>query len=216
MSKLICPHCGAFTSFSPASIIGKGVLLGRSTENTTEWGQVQVQAITPYKYEDDTYAIVDCQACYECFVAKREKWNSEDSEDWSAVYPVSHRPVAEEIPEPIKGEFEEANLCFAVGAYTGCLLVCRAVLITLQREQGVSGLKELKEKGTISNLLYGQADQVRLWANMIGHEDVPEPIAKEDCEELLAYLEALLDDVYVKPKRLTSLSEKRQQLKKEQ
>lgn len=92
--------------------------------------------------------------------------------------------------------------------------MCRTTLIALQRQQGVSSLKELKEKEVISGLLYGQADQVRLWANMMAHEDVPESIASDDSEQLLTYLESLLDDVYVKPARLAVLSQKRKQLEK--
>lgn len=92
--------------------------------------------------------------------------------------------------------------------------MCRMTLIALQRQQEVSSLKELKEKEVISGLQYGQADQVRLWANMVAHEDIPESIVSEDSEQLLTYLESLLDDVYVKPARLTVLSQKRKQLKK--
>ena len=214
MGKLICPLCGAFTSFSPVQIIGRGILLGRSTADETRWGKVRISAITPYVDDKDTYAILVCQSCSEYFLAKREKYSGELADNWSAVYPIPHKPVAEEIPEPIKSEFEEAYLCFAIGAHMGCLLVCRTALIAMQREQGVSSLKELKENGAISNVLYGQADQVRLWGNMIGHEDVPEAITKEDCEQLLTYLGALLDAVYIQPIRLATLAQKLDQLKK--
>ena len=56
----------------------------------------------------------------------------------------------------------------------------------------------------------------RGWANMIGHEDVPKAITKEDSEQLLTYLEALLNAVYVEPKRLSGLTQRREQLKKKQ
>lgn len=209
MSKLICPNCGAATSFSPDQIIGEGILLGRSTETDTEWGRVQISAITTHEYDEDAYAILICQACNEYFVAKREAYGDE----WLAVYPIPHKPVAQEIPEPIRGQFEEAQLCFAIEAYIACLLVCRTALIAIQREQGVSNLKELKDKGIISDLLYKQANQVRLWANMVGHEDIPEAISGEDCEQLLVYLEALLTSVYVEPKRLSELTQKFEKLK---
>jgi len=214
MSKLICPNCGVATSFSPLQIIGRGALLGRSTENETEWGKVQISAVTPDNYNVTHYAILLCQACEEPFVATKEPYEMSDA--WSAVYPISHKPVAKEIPKPIKGEFKEANLCFAVGAYIACLLVCRTVLIALQREQKVSSLKELMEKGIISKMLYEQADQVRLWGNTISHEDiVPESVTKEDSEKLLTYMESILNAVYVEPKRLGKLTKKRQQLKKQ-
>ena len=51
MAKLMCPLCGATTSFSPAQIIGKGVLLGKSSDKYTEWGDVQLSAVTPFGYD---------------------------------------------------------------------------------------------------------------------------------------------------------------------
>jgi len=212
MGKLICPLCGAFTSFSPVQLIGQGILLERSGEKYTMSEKVMLRAVTDEDYmivKDTCYAILACQACGKWFVAEKERHGRQ----WSAVYPIQHKPAAKEIPEPIKGEFEEAYLCFAIGAYRGCLLVCRTALIALQREQGVTSLKELRDKGAISDLLYGQADQVRLWGNMVGHEDIPEAITRDDCEQLLAYLGALLDAVYVEPKRLAELAQKREQLK---
>ena len=212
MGKVICPRCGVFTSFSPEVFIGDGMLLEESREHMRLYKRVALNAVTAEEPRQDTYAILICQACEKRFVAQKEKYRDE----WSAAYPILHKPVSEDIPEPIKSELEEAYLCFAVGAHRGCLLVCRTALIDMQREQGVSSLQELKDKGIISNLLYGQADQVRLWANMVGHEVVlPEAVTKEDTEHLLAYLGTLLDTVYVQPKQLSALSQKREELKKE-
>ena len=212
MSKLTCPICGVATSFSPSLVTGKGVLVDGSDKTYTKWGEVRISAIVPFNYTHSShaYAILNCEACSVRFVAEKKEY----SDEWIAVYPIRHKTAAEEIPEPIKGEFEEANLCFAIEAYRASLLVCRTALIAMQREQAVSNLKQLKEKGTISNVLYRQADQVRLWGNMVGHEDIPDAITKEDCEQLLTYLEALLDAVYVQPIRLSALTQKLGQLKK--
>lgn len=83
----------------------------------------------------------------------------------------------------------------------------------MQRNTNITSLKGLKEKGLISDILYNQADEVRLWANMIGHEDIPSGVTRDDCEQLLAYMEALLHAIYVEPKRLTDLSQRRKKLK---
>jgi len=209
MSKLICPHCGAFTAFLPAQIRGKGLLVERSTEDRDMWEEVSIRAVTPHRPGQTTYAILICAGCEQRFVAK------EEYDGWSAVYPTVHKTVSEDIPEPIKSEFEEAHLCFAIGAHRGCLLVCRTALIDMQRQQGVSGLNELKDKGIISPFLYRQTQEIRLWANMIAHElMLPEAVTKEDTEQLLVYLETLLDAIYIQPKRLSALIQKRDQLKK--
>lgn len=214
MDRLICPSCGTTTSFNPVWVTVQGILEEQRREDSITYGEVSVKLIGPYRYDEANYAILECQACGKHLVVEKGEYAQEG--EWQVVYPISHAPVAEEIPEPIKGEFEEASLCFAVGAYRGCLLVCRTVLIALQREQGVSNLKELKDKGTISGTLYEQSNQVRLWGNMVGHEDVlPEAITKEDSEQLLTYLGTLLDAVYIQPTRLAALTQKLEQLKKD-
>ncbi len=208
---IICPHCGTATSFNPVIIEDdKAFLTDESSDKRSIYGKARVFAITDDKYPHDAmYGILECASCGKRFVAIKPTYKAE----WAVVYPILHKHVAEEIPEPIRSEFQEAYLCFAVGAYKGCLLVCRTVLIAVQRERGVTNLKELREKGLISDSLYRQADEVRLWANMFGHEDVPVDIAAEDCEQLLAYIEALLNAVYVEPKRLSNLAQKRGQIK---
>lgn len=219
MGKLTCPHCGSITSFSPVMLEGDGISVGESSELHTRRRRVQLEAITDEKYmdyqarsrRDFLYAVLECQGCNEWFVAGKARYGGE----WSAVYPIPHRPVAKEIPEPIKSEFEEAHLCFAVGAYRGCLLICRTTLVAMQREQMVSGLDALVANGIISPTLLGQAHEVRLWGNIMAHEPVlPEEIDKDDVEQLLAYLEILLDAIYVQPKRLSELTQKREKLKK--
>jgi len=214
MSKILCPICGTATSLSPVIIEDKRAYLSdESSEERAVFGRARVSAIT-----DDTsphyvsHGVFTCQACGERFVAKKHNW---EDREWIPVYPFPHKSVAEEIPEPIKSEFEEANLCFAVGAYIACLLMCRTVVIALQRQQNVSNLKELMGKGTISKTLYEKADEVRLWGNIVGHEDImPDSVIREDSEQLLTYLESVLNAVYVEPARFEALKLKRKQVEK--
>jgi hypothetical protein len=210
MGNILCPHCNTATSLNPVLIEdNRAFMPDRSSETERVYEKAVVFGIKEAKYPYNvSYGIFECQACGERFLARKEEYT-----DWVVAYPLSRKPVDEEIPEPIKSQFEEAQLCFVVDAYLGCLLVCRTALIALQRNKGVTSLKELKEKGIISNILYEQADEVRLWANMVGHEDIPIRTARDDCEELLVYMEALLNAIYVEPKRLADLSQKRKQLK---
>jgi hypothetical protein len=215
MSKLICPHCGSFTAFSPAQIRGEGVLLDKSSDEYTHWGEVQISAVVPNKYEPDEegYAILVCLSCSNYFIAKREKYAGKDN--WLAAYPIQHKPVASEIPEPIKSEFEEANLCFAVGAYKACVTISMIALESLWQQQKASGLNELRDRGIISPRLFDQATEIRLWARLVKHEPTfSETVAREEAEELLSYLEEILHDVYVRPTRSATLAEKRKQVKK--
>jgi hypothetical protein len=217
MAKLICPHCGAFTAFTPAFVVGKGVLSEYSGEDKTRYGDVEISAIVPhtYVYGKERYAIVVCRGCNEVFVAKGEKYSDPNSPDyWAAVYPIQHKTAPAEIPEPIKSEFEEASLCFAIGAYKACVLMCQIVLEHVWQEQQASGLAQLEANGVISSRLYRRANEIRLWGNLEKHQLAIEPVLPEDAEQLLGYLEILLNEAYVEPKHLDTLTKKREELEK--
>lgn len=207
MNKLVCPRCSVYT----APVLGRfeaQVLQKEYGRFHYETGEAD--AAIPYHEGVPSYGIMICQACENYFVAEQTS-----RENWVAVYPLQHKPAAKEILEPIRGEVDEANLCFAIGAYMGCLLLCRTVLIALQRQQEVGNIKELKDEGIISEKMYLQADEVRLWANIVGHEDIdPKVIGKDDVEQLLTYLESIIDAVYVQPARLAALTKKREDIKK--
>ena len=191
MGKLICPLCGVYTSFVPVRASGAG-----SGPNITDYRGLA------------NYAILTCQACENHFIAEKV------IDEWLAVYPLPHKPANGYIPEPIRSEFEEANLCFTVRAYRASVSMCSAALEAMWREQGVSGLKELREKGIISQKLFKQADQVRRWANVAKHEPIHEVVTSEEAEQLLSYLEKVLDDVYVEEKQLSNLKEKLERIEK--
>lgn len=205
MGKLICPRCGAFTSATP-SVFSGSVLLKSYDRFWHEEGSAQ--AITPYSPGEPTYGIMVCQSCEKRFVAEETRG------EWLAVYPIQYKPVAKEIPEPIRSEFQEAYLCFAIGAHRACVAICGVALEALWNQKNVSGLNELREEGIISQRLFDQGTEIRLWAGMVKHVPIHDSVTKEETEQLLTYLEAILDAVYVQPARLAALAEKREQVKK--
>jgi len=206
MGKLICPICGAFTSVEPIEF-GARIRI----RSGSGW-RYEVGKATAIAYDEKgevSHGILECKACGRRFVAI-----GDENDEWVAVYPITAKDVAPEIPEPINGELKEAYLCFAVGAYRGCVSMCETALEALWRKQKASGLVDLKEKGIISPQLCEQGDEVRLWGNVAKHELVPDVVKKEDGEELLAYVEAIMNAVYVVRERLSRLRQKRKQLKK--
>jgi hypothetical protein len=210
--KIICPSCGSATSFNPAWVEKEGILRDISNKEKTVRGRVAVTLIQePYEYGVVQYGILWCGACGKHIVVEKEEWALEG--DWQVVYPISHKVLSEEIPQPIKSEFEEASLCFAIGAYRACVSMCQIALEALWRDKQVSGLKELTERGIISKQLYEQAEEIRQWGNVAKHELVSD-VSKEDTEQLIAYLEALLDHAYVQPARLEGLKQKRKEIEK--
>ena len=92
--------------------------------------------------------------------------------------------------------------------------MCEAALEAVWRKKEVSGLQGLKDKGIISERLYQQANEIRKWANVAKHEIIEDAVTKEEAEELLKYLEDLLDNIYIQPQRMSDLTQKRKQIEK--
>lgn len=168
-----------------------------------------VAAVMQQSWRGIQYAILCCQECESLFVVT----DSLGDKGWRVVHPIPHKPVAKDIPEPAKSEFEEANLCYAVRAYKACASMCQRTLESLCQNKKVSGLSQLLSDGIISKALFDRATEIRLWAGIIKHQRI-ESVSKEDAEQLLTYLEVILNDIYVEPKRLESLTQKRKELKK--
>lgn len=209
MGKLVCPHCGDSTA--PVPFVFKAEILFKESRlapviPTYPYMEGTAKAVTPYMSDQPTYGVIVCQSCKEHFVAEKK------AGEWSAVYPIQHKTVATEIPEPIRGELEEANLCFAVGAYRACVSMCETALEAIWQDKKVSGLKELRDNGIISDNLFKRADQVRRWANVVKHQLIHEAVTREEAEQLLSYLEQILDTVYVEEKQLSDLTQKLKQV----
>lgn len=210
MAKLVCPHCGTPAAFTPIFISRDEVFdYVTGTEEAASNPRV-IKAEMPKYHEGIRYAILCCQDCANHFVAMQTYGT-----DWHSVYPILRKSVSKDIPPPIIGDFKEANLCYAVGAYKACVSMCQITVEHVWHEQHVSGLSELKDKGIISPRLYDRANEIRLWGNLAKHELIVDPVSKDDAEQLLGYLEILLSEVYVEPKRLDSLTKKRKELEKE-
>jgi len=94
-----------------------------------------------------------------------------------------------------------------------CVAMCQRTLESLCQDKAVSGLNELRDKGIISGALFERATEIRLWAGLTKHKPI-EAISHEDADQLLAYLEMILNSVYVEPKHLDDMQHKRQQLDK--
>ena len=209
MASIKCCVCGEATSISPVAIEDEKALLpDESSDRHSVYGKAIIWAITDADSDLFYYGIFKCQACQSRFIGQKHY----DSGKWVAVYPIPHKTAAQEIPEPIAGEFEEANLCFSIGAYRATVAMCEVALESMWREQQSSGLNDLKDKGLISTSLFNRATEVRLWANVAKHELVPDVVEKEDAEQLLVYLESILQHVYIEPSKLDALKKKREDI----
>jgi hypothetical protein len=201
-----CPHCECRVPFNPKMWTGPiyssgGIILnGQMDEKLGAVKPGNGRFYASYMLRSSGYTIVDCVNCSKEFIAQNVPPQ--------VIWPIPMVRVPSEIPEGVRRAFVEAKRAHAVGADVPALLGARTALTRMQREQGCSRIDELAEHGKISRLLAGQANELRRWANMTGHEDVDNP-SPEDVEQLLSYMDLLFDAVYVQPAKLAALQAKR-------
>jgi len=82
----------------------------------------------------------------------------------------------------------------------------------LWQNKKVSGLNQLRDDGIISQRLFDRATEIRLWGDIVKHEPIAESVSKDDAEELLTYLEDILNHVYVEQARYEAFKQKRKRI----
>lgn len=208
MATIRCPHCECQIPLTPKMAAGQIYTWAgmRVRGEIDEEGAVVKQTVDRnltgyYQLDGSNYRIVGCIECSKEFVV--QKWPP------VVVSPLPRISAPSEMPDDIRRVFLEAKMAHAAGAETAAILAARTALIRMQREQE-SNIDKLAEDRKITRLLAHQANELRLWANVAGHDELPAEIpSPEDVGQLLQYLGELFDTLYVQPARLLELQRKR-------
>lgn len=204
-----CPRCatrvpvraaiGSGQVFSPQGRIVHGDL---TASGDAVMSDIPLRAA--YRLSSSRYTIAVCDECKAEFIAETVSGRTR------VVHPIAHKPVSRQIPESIRKAFEDALLAHSAGAEIASVLAARTALIRMQREQNCSRINDLVTGGKITALLSHQANEIRLWANVWGHEEVIDLApSSEDVEQLLEYLSILFDVLYEQPAKLREIQAKR-------
>ena len=188
MPVIVCPHCG----------LGADFPIFASSEDLRN---AQILA-----------AIGFCKLCrgrvfFELLNANQERVISS--------YPQTQAKVPQELPDPVKKAFEEAQICLAANAPNGALLMCRrAVQEALDDLKAPKGdlptqLKALVDNHTITPALKEWADHARIGGRIAAHgtggADWGEPQlqwgSQEDAQAVIEFCNAFFEYVYVMPER---------------
>lgn len=160
------------------------------------------------------FTISECNSC-DFFVLVRR--NSFD-ESIVKVYPDPlPEPAHEKSPAFLKRDLEEANLCFAVGAYRAASVMARRALQSCCIDKGAPD-KRLQEQinwllseQVITKDIKDWADEVRFTGNDAAHPpekpEEDENVSREDAEDMLGLLKQFVNVLYVAP----ALAEERRQ-----
>lgn len=161
------------------------------------------------------YSLVQCSDCGEVSLEMREDYGEGFVADRPVfAYPARKR-LSNEVPRPLRREFDEAYKCFSVKAYGATVVMVRRILEGVCKENGVSermalvrGLEELKSSGLIDGTISTWATALRVLGNEGAHY-TGRQVPHDDAEDAIAFAEALLDHIYVLRKRFTEFENRR-------
>src|SRR3989344_9222348 len=187
-NSIFCPNCKQRTSIV--------------TRTSYQWP----------KNNQTFFEIAECNGC-DFFVLVRRYGGSIQK-----IYPDPlPKSIHEKTPDFLKKDLEEANLCFAVGAYRAAGFMARRALQICYIEKGAPDNKLqdqidwLLNQQIITKELKEWAHEVRLTGNDAAHppKDVlkDEAVSSEDADDILTLLEKFIDVLYIAP----ALAEERRQ-----
>lgn len=146
------------------------------------------------------------------------------SRDWPRVEWLPQVPLGrnfEDVPPFIADAASEAYKCQSVGAFRAAVLLARTVIEATCKDKGITegALKQkidgLEESRLINPTLADLSHQVRLMGNEMAHGDLDATIDAEDCDDLLEFMSALLEEIYQRPISLARRQEQNRQRKAE-
>jgi hypothetical protein len=147
-------------------------------------------------------SLLECPSCATTLVAGEYQ----GMDDPMRLWPQPEKYVPHEIPEIINGSLEEALKCFRAGAYSASTVMAGRALEGICRHFGTEktylgpGILELREKGIIDARLAKWAEELQKARNLSAHAS-GERVSKEDAQDLLEFLNAIGEYIFVLTKK---------------
>jgi hypothetical protein len=151
------------------------------------------------RYGVETYSLIACPTCEEPLLVNRA-----EASGWEPfrLFPPT-KDVSTKIPVNIGVAYAEARRCLSARCARAAALMCRATLEALTRHQGChvrnnlsASLRKLHENKVIDDRLLEWAMALHQGGNLAAHEDEP-GIEPEDARDMVEFVEAILDYVFV-------------------
>jgi len=196
-----CPHCHALCAFNCA-YSARGYFSGY-------WYPVSVWF---------------CQSCVRALFIQGQRTSIEHDANSQfhieSKFPTIEPSAHKHIPTGIADDFIEATKDYNNGAFKSSAVMARRTIqkicLNLGAKKGaklVDQISSLKEESKLHPDLAEIATEIRFLGNNGAHpeEDGLDEINNEDAKEIIDFTAELLDDLYVRPKKVAAMREKRMQ-----
>ncbi len=158
------------------------------------------------------FCVSECNSCDFHFLVTRYDSNGQIIKIWPKTLPGK---VDDLVPDPIKGDFEEALVCEAANSYRGAAALARRTLQVICLNKGAPEKKKLHEQidwlfdnSIITQDIKDWAHEVRYVGNDAAHPSTTE-VTKDDARDILELLESMCDVLYIAPARAAARKAKR-------
>lgn len=106
------------------------------------------------------------------------------------------------MPNAIADAASEAYACYSIRSYRAAILLARSVIEAVAKDKGItkgvlaSKINELEEQRIVSPLTAETAHEIRFIGNDMAHGDFVQNVTEEECDEVLNFMTALLEQTY--------------------
>lgn len=134
---------------------------------------------------------------------------------------VGHQKTFPEVPDVIADAATEAWTCHVAGAYRGATMLARAVVESAAKANGIergtlqAKINTMAEKGLIRAAVAEQAHEIRHLGNSSAHGDLDDEVTVEDSDEVLYFMEQVLNEVFQAPARTRRFADRRRARRQE-
>jgi len=160
-------------------------------------------------FESPAVILVDCPICGNPSLLRAVRIDEYGTKEWTDVvreWPAPARCLtADEMPENIKKDVQDSIKSYNANIYSACVVLCGRALericVAKTSEKTIySGLKKLRENGIIDQRLYEWANALREQRNIGAHAG-EEDVKKEDARDVLDFLIAICEYIFVLSKK---------------
>ncbi|GIK41327.1 MAG: hypothetical protein BroJett011_51600 [Chloroflexota bacterium] len=178
-----------------------------------------------YEYQPEHYddvvkiVLLKCPVCHEALLGFQEWYQiNADRGEWSQplnrLWPEPEASIVLHLPEIIGVSFEEAQRCYRAKAYMACAVMCGRALegicnkYNTKNRMLAGGLKELLDQKIIDERLFKWGEELRKHRNIAAHA-TEEKISKEDAKDLLEFVTAICEYVFVLDEKFQKFMERK-------
>lgn len=182
-------------------------------------------SIGEYEYVPEDYGelvrvtLLKCPVCHEALLGYQEWYEiNEDKGDWSQpvnrLWPEQEVSISLHLPKIVGFSLEEARRCYKARAYTACAVMCGRALegicnkYNTKNKMLAGGLKELLDQKIIDERLFRWGEELRKHRN-IGAHATEELISKEDAQDLLEFVTAICEYLFILDEKFKKFMERK-------